>query len=516
MNTGWEKINQLFHEALDYPNDSRAEFISRAAEHDPELRHELQSLLNAHEENNSFLEIPVLRANLSPHLDQWQARILHATAPTISNQMIGRLLDGKYLLEELCGRGGMGAVYRAMHVGTGRRVAVKVIAPELAGNREFIERFRREAKTIGRLRHPNIVNVTDFGIIGEGEQPLAYLVMEYLEGGTLAAKLKDKRPLPLADALDILRQTCAAIDEAHRQGVLHRDLKPENIWLEPVGMSGCNVKVLDFGIAQLQGVVAPDKPVDEPETAPVNSETNLSFAPQLQPYSITEDETLRLNLTLQQLTRSGTLMGSPKYMSPEQCRGEKLNEASDIYSLGVITYQMLCGELPFTGTVAELLQQHCEAEPVPLSRKRRDLPASVDAVIGRALAKEPAARPPTGGRFRVSHNSQPYWKRLVAGTGRYLNPPTSFQTDRIGRAFTMAELVGDRFDPAGDFENAGSAVRSIGSRVGSALAPDHSQCIMETELRHRRLHALPGKGAKNQEGRCQHKSNPRRHPATER
>src|SRR4029453_6673890 len=97
-----------------------------------------------------------------------------------------------------------------------RRVAVKVIAPELAGNREFIERFRREAKTIGRLRHPNIVNVTDFGIIDEGEKPLAYLVMEYLEGGTLAAKLKDKRPLPLADALDILRQTCAAIDEAHR------------------------------------------------------------------------------------------------------------------------------------------------------------------------------------------------------------------------------------------------------------------------------------------------------------
>ena len=112
--------------------------------------------------------------------------------------MIGRLLDGKYRLEELCGRGGMGAVYRALHVGTGRQVAVKVIAPELAGNREFIERFRREAKTIGRLRHPNIVNVTDFGITGQNEQTLAYLVMEHLEGGTLAAKLKDKRPLPLA------------------------------------------------------------------------------------------------------------------------------------------------------------------------------------------------------------------------------------------------------------------------------------------------------------------------------
>ncbi|HZF37718.1 MAG TPA: ankyrin repeat domain-containing protein [Blastocatellia bacterium] len=264
--------------------------------------------------------------------------------PSSGRQMIGRLLDGKYRLEELCGRGGMGAVYRALHVGTGRRVAVKVIAPELAGNREFIERFRREAKTIGRLRHPNIVNVTDFGITGENEHTLAYLVMEHLEGVTLAAKLKDKRPLPLADALDILSQTCAAIDEAHRLGILHRDLKPENIWLEPVRDGGCNVKVLDFGIAQLHDLLA----IEEPELLPVIGESSAAPTSQPQPFSvtpfsITEDETLRLNLTLQQLTRMGAVMGTPKYMSPEQCRGEKLDNASDIYSLGVIAYQMLSG-----------------------------------------------------------------------------------------------------------------------------------------------------------------------------
>jgi ankyrin repeat protein len=219
--------------------------------------------------------------------------------------------------------------------------------------------------------------------------------MEHLEGVTLAVKLKDKRPLPLADALDILSQTCAAIDEAHRLGILHRDLKPENIWLEPVREGGCNVKVLDFGIAQLHDLLA----IEEPEPLPVVSETYLTAEPQPQLFSITEDETLRMNLTLQQLTRAGSVMGSPKYMSPEQCRGEKLDNASDIYSLGVIAYQMLSGDVPFKGTVSELLQQHREAAPAPLSKKRGDIPATLDAVVRQALAKEPSARPATAGAF---------------------------------------------------------------------------------------------------------------------
>jgi tRNA A-37 threonylcarbamoyl transferase component Bud32 len=290
--------------------EERAEFLARAAQSDPSLCSKLQALLDAHAENRSFMESPVMRVSLSPQFGGWQTHIMESLVPTSINpmtgQMIGRLLDGKYRLEELIGRGGMGAVYSAMHVGTGRRVAVKVIAPELAGKSEFIERFRREAKTIGRLRHPNIVNVTDFGITGENEQTLAYLVMERLEGVTLAVKLKDKRPLPLADALDILSQTCEAIDEAHRLGILHRDLKPENIWLEPVGVGGCNVKVLDFGIAQLHD---------------------------------------------------------------------------------------------FKGTAAELLDQHREAAPAPLSKKRGDIPSTLDAVVRQALAKEPSARPATAGAF---------------------------------------------------------------------------------------------------------------------
>ncbi|HZS07532.1 MAG TPA: protein kinase [Blastocatellia bacterium] len=405
MTTDWERVNQLFHQALECRSDERAEFIARASEDDPALRRELQSLLSVHEEDNGFLETPVMRVSLSPQFGRWQGQIVEALAGhpakafPPSDQMIGQLLDAKYRIEELCGRGGMGAVYRATHVGTGRSVAVKVIAPELAGNSEFIERFRQEAKTIGRLRHPNIVNVTDFGITGAGDQTLAYLVMEYLEGGTLSTRLKSKRPIPLDEALAILTQTCAAIDEAHRHGILHRDLKPENIWLEPAA-SGSNVKVLDFGIAQLHDFLAPE----EREPLPAISETAAPAEPQ--PFSITEDETLRLNLTARNLTRAGTAMGTPKYMSPEQCRGEKLGPASDVYSLGVIAYQMLSGEPPFTGTVAELLSQHREIAPAPLRDKRRNIPAAVDAVVCQALAKEPEARPATAGAFAFLLNLQ--------------------------------------------------------------------------------------------------------------
>src|SRR5215475_14699985 len=199
MNTEWERINQLFHEAMERADEERAEFIARAGQNDPALQREIQSLIAACEEDDGFLDNPPLEKSLSRQLGEWRRQIIDAlkapagkVAPG-ADRMVGRLLDGKYEIETLCGRGGMGAVYRATHVGTGRRVAVKVIAPELAGNSEFIDRFRREAKTIGLLRHPNVVNVTDFGITGEGKETDAYLVMEYLEGNTLAERMRDRR-----------------------------------------------------------------------------------------------------------------------------------------------------------------------------------------------------------------------------------------------------------------------------------------------------------------------------------
>lgn len=146
---------------------------------------------------------------------------------------VGQVLDDKYRLERLLGQGGMGAVYLATHLGTERYVALKLIAPQFMRNEEFVERFKREAKAAGRLRHPNVVDVTDFGFAEAGDKPVAYLIMEYLDGCTLGDVLKEEKRLPLEWVVDILEQVCSAVHEAHQQGIVHRDLKPDNIWLEP-------------------------------------------------------------------------------------------------------------------------------------------------------------------------------------------------------------------------------------------------------------------------------------------
>jgi serine/threonine protein kinase len=170
---------------------------------------------------------------------------------------IGQVLDDKYRLERLLGQGGMGAVYLATHLGTERYVALKLITPQFMRNEEFVERFKREARAAGRLRHPNVVDVTDFGFARAGSERVAYLVMEYLDGCTLGDVLSEEKTLPLEWVVDIHEQVCSAVHEAHQQGIVHRDLKPDNIWLEPNRLGGYRVKVLDFGIAKLAEVAAP-------------------------------------------------------------------------------------------------------------------------------------------------------------------------------------------------------------------------------------------------------------------
>jgi serine/threonine-protein kinase len=170
------------------------------------------------------------------------------------SNLVGQALDGKYRIEKQLGKGGMGAVFFATHLGTERPVAVKVIMPQYMKHDEFVERFRREARAAGRLRHPNVVDVTDFGFANVGDEEVAYLVMEYLDGCTLDEILEEEGKLPYSFTLDIIEQVCSAVEEAHQQGIIHRDLKPDNIWLEPNRRGSYTVKVLDFGIAKLEEV----------------------------------------------------------------------------------------------------------------------------------------------------------------------------------------------------------------------------------------------------------------------
>ena len=302
------------------------------------------------------------------------------------------LLDDKYQLEQLLGQGGMGAVYRATHLGTKRTVAVKVIHPQLSTHDQFVARFRREAEAAGRLRHPNVVDVTDFGIARTANGPVAYLVMEYLDGCTLAEIVAEEGVLPIQWVIDILEQVCAAVEAAHRAGIIHRDLKPDNIWLEPNGRGGYTVKVLDFGLVKLGG--APDHPSTPAYvTSPTTVEATEDTATLIKNAGTTVDENL---------TAIGSVMGTPHYMSPEQCRGERLDTRSDIYSLGVVAYRLLTGETPFKGTPEEVIELHKTAAPQPIRDRNRKVPRKMAAIVMSALAKDPAQRPPHAAGFAAA------------------------------------------------------------------------------------------------------------------
>jgi serine/threonine protein kinase len=359
----------------------------------------------------------------------------------VLEELTNQILDEKYRIEKKLGQGGMGAVYLATHLGTKRPVALKVIAPQFLAHPELVERFKREAEAAGRLRHPNVVNVTDFGFAPIGEERLAYMVMEYLNGCTLGEVLAEEKQLPLSWVVDIVEQVCLAIDLAHRQGIIHRDLKPDNIWLEPNGRGGYTIKVLDFGLAKLRDV-APSDSAALPAVAgqsnafmPFVSEKNsgaLSAVTAIQssdidsesPTQIQPAEVADRGKIEGSITRIGTMLGTPLYMSPEQCRGDAIDARSDIYSLGVITYQMLAGRTPFSGDICALVKQHTEVSPQPL-KLSRGIPKSVSTLIMSALAKNPAERPATAAAFASALRAR------SENTGTLLRQAITLYTDHF-------------------------------------------------------------------------------------
>ena len=277
---------------------------------------------------------------------------------TVGDPLLGQTLAGKYLIEQLIKRGGMGAVYRGKHILMDKTVAIKVLRPALAGDDEVVRRFSREAKAASRISHPHAVSVTDFG---EAENGVVFLVMEYLDGRTLKDVIRNDGPMPLDRAVEIVRQVSGALDAAHGQGVVHRDLKSDNIML--MKHEGDDwAKVLDFGIAKIQ---QPEGTIDVDLTAP-----NL-------------------------------VVGTPQYMSPEQCsQTQPLDARSDVYSLGVILYEMLAGQVPFTGeSPTVIMMKQVQEAPPSLLAARSELPGTVGMVVARALEKHPADRFQTAGEL---------------------------------------------------------------------------------------------------------------------
>jgi serine/threonine-protein kinase len=258
----------------------------------------------------------------------------------VSDTLIGSVFDGRYRIERKLGAGGMADVYLAEDQELGRRVAIKILNDRHAADDSFIERFRREAKNAASLSHPNIVSIYDRG---EAEGTY-YIAMEYLEGRSLKELIVGRGPAPIKTAIDYTRQILAAVGFAHKHGIVHRDIKPHNVL---VGHE-LRLKVTDFGIARSGA---------------------------------------------SQMTEVGSIIGTAQYLSPEQARGAQVDQTSDLYSVGVVLYEMLTGQVPFTGdTPLEIAMKHLSEIPRPPSELRPEVPHDLDSIVLRALAKDPSER----------------------------------------------------------------------------------------------------------------------------
>lgn len=278
---------------------------------------------------------------------------------------IGRdILNGSFQILQKIGSGGMGAVYRASQPQMNRMVGVKILHPKLANRKDLVSRFRREARAMSQLTHPNTVKVFLYGELDDGS---LYIIMEFLDGKNLNQTVRADGPFSMERALPILIQVCGALDEAHKAGIIHRDLKPENIFLVQSGGVRDFPKVLDFGLAKLG-------------------------EHQMRPGSVI-------------LTQEGMVFGTPEFMSPEQAQGKPLTPASDIYSLAVILYEVLTGKLPFDAKSAmDHIQLHVTTKPIPLNQRApgKVFPPLLEEVIDRALAKRCEDRFATAADFAAA------------------------------------------------------------------------------------------------------------------
>jgi eukaryotic-like serine/threonine-protein kinase len=338
----WKQVEALFHETLDLPGEARSDHLARNCGGDDQLRQEVSRLIAAHERESSFMDCSVGADVVSVAED-------HRPESPVRQYL------GRYLVIGQLGRGGMAEVYLAEDVQLQRKIVLKVLPVAFSWNPDRVQRFEREAKAASALNHPNILTIHE---VGQAEES-RFIATEFVEGVTLRERMKSGT-MSLVESLEIAIQVASALSAAHRAGIIHRDIKPENVMVRPDGL----VKVLDFGLAKLteQSTATPGSDIDW--QAPPRPSTEL-----------------------------GAVMGTVSYMSPEQALGLEVDHRTDIFSLGVLLYELVAGSHPFQGeTNSDVIAAILQSEPLPVSRLTPGLPPELEGMIDRMLAKERQAR----------------------------------------------------------------------------------------------------------------------------
>jgi predicted ATPase/serine/threonine protein kinase len=334
----WQRVDELLHSALALPSDRREEFLRQVCAGDVELEQELKSLLTSHRNLGGFLERPAIRIAAQT--------MAQASVGEVNDLALGQTISHYRIVGKL-GSGGMGVVYEAEDIRLGRRVALKFLLASLAHDDSILQRFEREARVASSLNHPNICTI--YEVEEHDHQPV--IVMELLEGESLKQRIR-RGPISIAELLDFGIQASDALKAAHAKGIIHRDIKPENIFI----IGGTRVKILDFGLAKVRAA------------------------------QVTESQSAAL-------TVNGTIMGTTPYMSPEQVRGEEIDSRSDLFSLGVVLYEMATGHRPFAGENSLLVMDAIlNTRPVAASQANPSVPAALSRLIAIAMEKDRTQR----------------------------------------------------------------------------------------------------------------------------